>query len=272
MLILSLDMKTVLFMEVFIKIALDKNSRISFLEESSMQGFFTFFDVFSQSLERWKGCVFMKKIYLNVPYSDKEDAKELGARWDPSEKKWYTFENNDHLYDLLEWFPTKSEFLLFSPVYVVTSIRDCWKCKKISRVYSLGSHEVQVKHPLNVDHWEEALDCVVNAKNYVPDGLFLTSGIDSIDAQTTEYLKTHTPKYYPDFSKTANARYWMNHCEHCEAKLGDFDTHDEFGAAFAPLNLEQYQHISIQSTPISKVVISDCAIKDFWQIQKELLY
>ena len=28
------------------------------------------------------------KIYLNVPYSEKDQAKELGARWDPDIKKW----------------------------------------------------------------------------------------------------------------------------------------------------------------------------------------
>ncbi len=29
------------------------------------------------------------KIYLNVPYAQKDAAKALGARWDPSRKKWY---------------------------------------------------------------------------------------------------------------------------------------------------------------------------------------
>lgn len=29
------------------------------------------------------------KTYLNVPYSQKDAAKALGARWDPSKKKWY---------------------------------------------------------------------------------------------------------------------------------------------------------------------------------------
>ena len=29
------------------------------------------------------------KTYLNVPFSQKDDAKSLGARWDPSKKKWY---------------------------------------------------------------------------------------------------------------------------------------------------------------------------------------
>lgn len=34
--------------------------------------------------------------YLNVPYSQKDDAKKLGARWDPTKKKWYyTGAHND---------------------------------------------------------------------------------------------------------------------------------------------------------------------------------
>lgn len=27
--------------------------------------------------------------YLKVPYSEKESAKDLGAKWDPNEKLWY---------------------------------------------------------------------------------------------------------------------------------------------------------------------------------------
>ena len=29
------------------------------------------------------------RIYLNVPYEEKEEAKKLGARWDQGNKKWY---------------------------------------------------------------------------------------------------------------------------------------------------------------------------------------
>jgi hypothetical protein len=31
----------------------------------------------------------MTKKYLNVSYEDRDLAKRLGARWDPSVKKWY---------------------------------------------------------------------------------------------------------------------------------------------------------------------------------------
>ena len=29
------------------------------------------------------------KVYVDVPYSEKEDAKTYGAKWDPKRKKWY---------------------------------------------------------------------------------------------------------------------------------------------------------------------------------------
>lgn len=37
----------------------------------------------------------MAKIYLNVPFSEKDEAKQLGARWDSAAKKWYIEEGID---------------------------------------------------------------------------------------------------------------------------------------------------------------------------------
>ena len=34
------------------------------------------------------------KIYINVSYDDKDEAKELGCKWDPNKKSWYYTENN----------------------------------------------------------------------------------------------------------------------------------------------------------------------------------
>jgi hypothetical protein len=30
-----------------------------------------------------------ERIYLNVPFTEKNEAKEMGCRWDPDRKKWY---------------------------------------------------------------------------------------------------------------------------------------------------------------------------------------
>lgn len=45
-----------------------------------------------------------KKIYLNVPFSKKDEAKSKGARWDAGSKKWYIYENNDNKDFLMNLF------------------------------------------------------------------------------------------------------------------------------------------------------------------------
>ena len=54
------------------------------------------------------------KWYLAVPYDQKDDAKKLGARWDPEAKKWYAPRKATYLenYDskiLREKWPVKSK-------------------------------------------------------------------------------------------------------------------------------------------------------------------
>ena len=41
-----------------------------------------------------------RKVYLQVPYERKDEAKGLGAKWDYKKKKWYCFDNNDSLISL----------------------------------------------------------------------------------------------------------------------------------------------------------------------------
>jgi hypothetical protein len=36
-----------------------------------------------------------EKIYLNVPFAEKDAAKALGARWDAAAKKWYAPADKD---------------------------------------------------------------------------------------------------------------------------------------------------------------------------------
>jgi len=44
------------------------------------------------------------KLYLNVPFARKEEAKRLGAMWDAENKKWYMKENNKNKMELIEKF------------------------------------------------------------------------------------------------------------------------------------------------------------------------
>jgi len=38
-----------------------------------------------------------KKIYLNVSYNEREDAKQYGAKWDIKKKKWYILDSHDEI-------------------------------------------------------------------------------------------------------------------------------------------------------------------------------
>ncbi len=43
------------------------------------------------------------KTYLEVPFSEKDEAKSLGARFDMSRKQWYVPDGLD-LWDFEKWF------------------------------------------------------------------------------------------------------------------------------------------------------------------------
>jgi hypothetical protein len=42
------------------------------------------------------------KIYINVCYAEKDDAKTKGARWDSEKKQWYIYENNSNKEEILK--------------------------------------------------------------------------------------------------------------------------------------------------------------------------
>ena len=50
------------------------------------------------------GKMVSKRVYLNVPYERKDEAKQLGAKWNPKKKKWY-YEDTENLHELLQLFP-----------------------------------------------------------------------------------------------------------------------------------------------------------------------
>ena len=45
-----------------------------------------------------------EKIYLEVPFKDKDIVKEKGAKWDKAEGKWYTYESNIYIDILVETY------------------------------------------------------------------------------------------------------------------------------------------------------------------------
>jgi len=50
-----------------------------------------------------------QKIYLNVPFAQKDEVKTLGARWDNEKKKWFIGSNNPNKDTILSQFQQVSE-------------------------------------------------------------------------------------------------------------------------------------------------------------------
>lgn len=51
--------------------------------------------------------VIMEKIYLNVPYFQKDDVKSRGAKWDAERKKWYVL-SSANLAPFQPWLPSSA--------------------------------------------------------------------------------------------------------------------------------------------------------------------
>ena len=55
-----------------------------------------------------QSCPYKKqKYYLQIPYSEKEDGKKYGTKWDPKKKRWYYegFNTDDNFKKLMKLFP-----------------------------------------------------------------------------------------------------------------------------------------------------------------------
>ena len=71
---------------------------------------------------------------LDVPFSHKEEAKALGAKWDRTKKIWYV-PSGVNPEPFAEWLPGVDRSDPSAPyIYLVLGKRECWKCHKETSV------------------------------------------------------------------------------------------------------------------------------------------
>ena len=162
-----------------------------------------------------------ERVDLEVPFAEKDEAKSLGARWDPANRTWYVPAGLDPA-AFRRWLPGATEegrTELLPPVYSVESETECWRCGKESGVATVAAESfVAPREP------EEPVE---------PD-LYVFSGIEYLPEELVEEVRKVNSGYRSRFSKTAGVSYYMNHCASCGAQLGDFYLHSEPGGAFFP--------------------------------------
>jgi|GEM_PF-737131 hypothetical protein len=180
--------------------------------------------------------------YLNVPYSQKDLAKSLGAKWDNKRKSWFV-PNGVNTTPFIHWITERIVPLYQSPnirsnnFYIVKSKEICWKCSKLSEVFAFflpSGHE-------KIEYWEyepcqnQPPSNLIEVKEWIKaeHAIFVTY-VDYLSEYPLKLIKEISSNYYYDFSKTTSDNYYMNHCKHCGSKQGDFFMYSEPGGAFCP--------------------------------------
>ena len=169
----------------------------------------------------------MPRIDLQVPIIEKDAAKQLGARWDSQSKTWYVPDGIDAT-PLQKWIAVpQSPNVRASHWFLATTTRECWRCHASSLVFGIAipvGHDVLiVEDDPEDDYWQLAeLPAILS---------YVTDVADSV----AKRLQQIAPRYRIDYSQTTHSFYRMNHCEHCEAKLGDFETFQEYGVGFGAM-------------------------------------
>lgn len=187
----------------------------------------------------------MPRINLNVPFVQKDLAKELGARWDFANKVWYVPDGVDPA-PFAHWLPPEAApyadtsqspgfDIRAMHYFIVQSHTHCWRCKGLTRVFSfLLPPEHEAYEPADDDgpgYW------------FSPGGVCIVSMIDALPPTVLAHMKRYTRNYRQAYSRTAGTRYFLNHCEHCHAAQGDFYMHNEPGGAFCPVDTLDAQHM-----------------------------
>jgi len=80
-----------------------------------------------------------EKFYLNVPYSKKDYAKALGAKWDPVSSTWYVT-NAATRQICKKWLPAQK---CFAPYETLISQESCYRCGTLSQVAALAVSGVE---------------------------------------------------------------------------------------------------------------------------------
>ncbi len=192
-------------------------------------------------------------LIINVPYDEKDEAKSLGAKWNPNLKKWYVDERKNY-YKFEKWILGNKEYvsILCDYFYIVEGTHICFKCHKPTKVIGFG-----VKNFFEVYDSKE----YDNEDNfcYYDDVIRIGSHIEPLSKDLLDKLKEKY-NYYESYSKTVNASYLANHCSNCKVIQGEFFLFGEVDTPFFIDSIEKAKQLKLYKIPLENDVIVDLDI------------
>ncbi|MCL2746660.1 MAG: DUF5710 domain-containing protein [Coriobacteriia bacterium] len=142
----------------------------------------------------------ISRIDLCVPYKEKDEAKALGARWDPVGKTWY-IPKGLKPDDFEQWLPQPTP----DHLYLIAGWKTCFKCNKQTPVcgFALKFSDVdEYKEGIHILCPEE-IDC------------------SSLPSEITQVF-VGVINLKQGFSRITNSSTYANHCVHCKTLQGNY--------------------------------------------------
>ncbi len=192
------------------------------------------------------------RLYLDVPYADKDKVKALGAKWDSSIKKWYYRGSAYNYFKFADWLPfdLSDNIIVIDNIYILEGKRICWKCKKETTVIALGVCEnIEVFFDYEKDKY------VCNIDNIFCE-LHLAWAYEEkqIPPLLLKYIKSQY-SVKTGYSKRAGKNF-ANHCQHCGTIQGNnflFEESDSpfSNCAFGDVLRKRMEKLKIKQIPIA---------------------
>lgn len=194
------------------------------------------------------------RLFLNVPYSEKDEAKALGAKWNAKVKKWYVDKKREEYVRFAKWILNNDDeaFIATNYIYVIEGKHKCWKCGRPTRVIGLGVSEyIHVYGDEDEPQYETSDDFVDTCKEL---NLAWTDDEDDIPPKLLRYLKENY-SVKTGYSKTIGDKCFANHCDCCGALQGNWFLFDEpssplSSSAFDDRLIERMRNLKIMRIPI----------------------
>lgn len=162
-------------------------------------------------------------LFLNVPYGDKDEAKRLGARWNPELKRWYVQKREDYP-KFSKWILNQGFIVVCDALYVLEGRQKCFKCGKETRVIGFALENF---FEFEGDPYDgEPVECI-----YWDDVIRIAGPIDPIPGPILKYLQSKY-NYKNRFSLTTGESHSNNCCDNCDVLQGDFYLFHEVDSPF----------------------------------------
>lgn len=178
-------------------------------------------------------------IPLDIHTDDVAQAVCQGAHYDADSNVWYVEEHEltealgGYAYDM-------DSFNIMAPYYLVVSTKmTCWNCHLPTSIIAVMFTRY-LRKCQDGKGWES-----VKRNSFV-------FHINELPEAIKKNIKAKN--YYVDKSKTTGLRYWMNHCETCGERLGDYELFCMADDAFRQMTIEKLLHSHVRK--VNKLFVS----------------